>query len=192
MPKRMNNPEERRTQLLDIAEKLFLEHGYYGVNLDDVAAGANVVRGTVLHYFGTKENLYKSVLERKSAKDTELLLALMESRDQTVPEILRTFLYFCQRNFRESKNETDRCFENRELRYQYDAIRLQTYYKLLDGFEALIERGNEEGVLRIVNPRGRAAAILFGIFGISGESMSTIEVTAELQDLIEKMLEITL
>ena len=55
MAKRMNNTEERKKQLLDVAEELFLKHGYYGVNLDDVAAGASVVRGTVLHYFDSKE-----------------------------------------------------------------------------------------------------------------------------------------
>ncbi len=186
------NPEKRKKQILDEAERLFLEHGYYGVNLDDVADAAEVVRGTVLHYFGSKEQLYKAVLERRSIQDTELLLTLMQSREQQVKEILKTFVYFCQRSFKESKSATDRCFENPELRYQYDAVRLQTYYRLLDGFEELIERGNEEGVMRVVNPRGRAAAILFGIFGLSGESMSTIEVSVELQALIENMLEIKL
>ncbi|MBR6380297.1 MAG: helix-turn-helix transcriptional regulator, partial [Lachnospiraceae bacterium] len=55
MAKRMNNTQERKKQLLDVAEELFLKGGYYGVNVDDVAEAAGVVRGTVLHYFGTKE-----------------------------------------------------------------------------------------------------------------------------------------
>ena len=50
MAKRMNNTEERKKQILDIAEELFLKRGYYGVNLDDIAHEASVVRGTVLHY----------------------------------------------------------------------------------------------------------------------------------------------
>ena len=44
MAKRMNNTEERKKQILDIAEDLFLKHGYYGVNLDDIAGEAQVVR----------------------------------------------------------------------------------------------------------------------------------------------------
>ena len=68
MAKRMNNTEERKKQILDIAEELFLKHGYYGVNLDDVAAGASVVRGTVLHYFDSKENLRIFLLHLWSIK----------------------------------------------------------------------------------------------------------------------------
>ncbi|MCR5802513.1 MAG: TetR/AcrR family transcriptional regulator [Lachnospiraceae bacterium] len=192
MAKRMNNTEERKTQILDVAEDLFIKHGYYGVNVDDVAKGAEVVRGTVLHYFGTKENLYKCVLDRKAQTNAELLVTLMENGEQSIPDILRTFVYFCQKMFKDSKDDTDRCFEDESLRYQYDSIRIATYYRLLGPFEKLIERGNEEGVLRIVNPRARSAAILFSVFGLTGESISTIEVTAELYELLERMLGINL
>ncbi len=192
MAKRMNNTAERKKQILDVAEELFLNSGYYGVNLDDVAAAAGVVRGTVLHYFGTKEKLYKTVLERKAEESANLLLTLMTNKEQTIPEILKMLIYFWQKQFRDSKKDTDRCFEDSEMRYQYDAVRIGTYYRLLDAMEALIERGNEEGVLRVVNPRARAATMLFAIFGVTGESFSTIEVTAEMTQLIEKMLEIKL
>ena len=109
-----------------------------------------------------------------------------------VIEILKTFVYFCMRQFKEDKEDTDRCFGDETLRYQLDCVRISTYYKLLDSFEALLERGNEEGVLRIVNPRARAATVLFAVFGLTGESISTIEVTAELYDLIGNMLGIDL
>ncbi|MCR4792754.1 MAG: TetR/AcrR family transcriptional regulator [Lachnospiraceae bacterium] len=192
MAKRMNNTEERKKQILDIAEELFLKHGYYGVNLDDVAAGASVVRGTVLHYFDSKENLYKCVLDRRAQKSADLLVALMVNKDQPVLEILRTFVYFCMRQFKEDKDDTDRCFGDENMRYQLDCVRIGTYYKLLDPFEALLERGNEEGVLRIVNTRARASSVLFAVFGLTGESISTIEVTAELYDLIGNMLGVDL
>ena len=78
------------------------------------------------------------------------------------------------------------------MRYQLDCVRISTYYKLLDAFEALLERGNEEGVLRIVNTRARAASVLFAVFGLTGESISTIEVTAELHDLVGNMLGVDL
>ena len=188
----MNNTEERKKQILDISEDLFLKHGYYGVNLDDIAKEAGVVRGTVLHYFDSKENLFKCVLNRKSQKSADLLIALMVNKDQPVLEILKTFVYFCMRQFKEDKEDTDRCFGDETLRYQLDCVRISTYYKLLGSFEALLERGNEEGVLRIVNTRARASSILFAVFGLTGESISTIEVTAELYDLMQNMLGVDL
>ncbi len=192
MAKRMNNTEERKKQILDIAEDLFLKHGYYGVNLDDVAKEAGVVRGTVLHYFESKEKLYKTVLDRKSEKSADLLIALMVNKDQSVLEILKTFVYFCMRQFKEDKEDTDRCFGDENMRYQLDCVRISTYYKLVNAFESLLERGNEEGVLRVVNTRARASSILFAVFGLTGESISTIEVTAELYDLIQNMLGVDL
>ncbi len=192
MAKRMNNTEERKKQILDLAEELFLKHGYYGVNLDDIAKEASVVRGTVLHYFDSKENLFKCVLDRRAQKSADLLIALMVNKDQSVQEILKTFVYFCMRQFKEDKEDTDRCFGDEAMRYQLDCVRIGTYYKLLDSFEALLERGNEEGVLRIVNTRARASSVLFAVFGLTGESISTIEVTAELYDLIGNMLGVDL
>ncbi len=192
MAKRMNNTEERKKQILDIAEDLFLKHGYYGVNLDDVAKEAGVVRGTVLHYFESKEKLYKTVLDRKSEKSADLLIALMVNKDQSVLEILKTFVYFCMRQFKEDKEDTDRCFGDENMRYQLDCVRISTYYKLVNAFESLLERGNEEGILRVVNTRARASSILFAVFGLTGESISPIEVTAELYDLIQNMLGVDL
>ncbi len=192
MPKRMNDTEARKKMILDAAEDLFLKKGYPGVNLDDIAAAVGVVRGTVLHYFRTKEILYRAVLDRRGENSTNLIIALMYNREQSIPDILRTVIYFCQKQFKDSKSATDACFEDSSMRFQYDSPRLGTYYRLLDGLEQLIERGNEEGTLRIVNPRARASTILFGIFGVTGESMSTIEVTAELYELMEKMLGISL
>jgi len=96
------------------------------------------------------------------------------------------------RQFKEDKEDTDRCFGDEAMRYQLDCVRIGTYYKLLDSFEALLERGNEEGVLRIVNTRARASSVLFAVFGLTGESISTIEVTAELYDLIGNMLGVDL
>ncbi len=192
MAKRMNNTEERKKQILDISEDLFLKRGYYGVNLDDIAKEAGVVRGTVLHYFGSKEALFKTVLDRRAEKTADLLVALMTNKEQSVLEILKTFVYFCTRQFKEDKEDTDRCFGDETLRYQLDCVRIGTYYKLLNAFESLLERGNEEGVLRIVNTRARAASVMFAVFGITGESISTIEVTAELHDLISNMLGVDL
>ena len=192
MAKRMNNTGERKKQILDVAEDLFLKRGYYGVNLDDVAAGASVVRGTVLHYFDSKENLYKCVLDRRALKSADQMRELLQDGERSVRDILGAFVYMCMKQFKEDKNDTDRCFGNADMRYQLDCIRIGTYYKLLDPFEELIERGNREGVLKVVNARARASSILFAIFGLTGESISTIEVTAELYELIGSMLDVDL
>jgi AcrR family transcriptional regulator len=43
---------------------LFSQRGYDGVSLSEIAAAADLSRGTPNYFFGSKEQLYQSVLER--------------------------------------------------------------------------------------------------------------------------------
>ncbi len=50
--------------ILDAALRLFAERGYEATSLQDVGALAGVSRGTPGYFFGSKEELYRAVLER--------------------------------------------------------------------------------------------------------------------------------
>jgi AcrR family transcriptional regulator len=56
---------ERATAILDAAADLLLRHGYRRVTIDDVAAGANIGKGTVYLHWKTREQLFSAVLERE-------------------------------------------------------------------------------------------------------------------------------
>lgn len=51
-----------RAALLEAATQHFLEHGYLGTNLDDVAHRAGVAKRTIYNVVGDKEALFRSVL----------------------------------------------------------------------------------------------------------------------------------
>ena len=53
---------ERPAELLAAALELFVEKGYAGTRLDDVAARAQVSKGTLYLYFANKEDLFKAVV----------------------------------------------------------------------------------------------------------------------------------
>ncbi|HEY7681128.1 MAG TPA: TetR/AcrR family transcriptional regulator [Gemmatimonadales bacterium] len=58
------NPVRTREAILDAAEHLFAQRGYEATSLTDVGAAAGVSRGTPGYFFGSKEQLYRDVLER--------------------------------------------------------------------------------------------------------------------------------
>lgn len=58
------NAARSREAILDAAEHLFAERGYEATSLTDVGAAAGVSRGTPGYFFGSKEQLYRDVLER--------------------------------------------------------------------------------------------------------------------------------
>jgi TetR/AcrR family transcriptional regulator len=63
-PRRTRNAERSREAILDAAERLFAERGYQGTSLQDIGDAAGVSRGTPSYFFGSKEGVYRAVLER--------------------------------------------------------------------------------------------------------------------------------
>lgn len=63
MPPRWERRKEARpAELLAAALDLFVDKGYAGTRLDDVAARAQVSKGTLYLYFANKEELFKAVV----------------------------------------------------------------------------------------------------------------------------------
>lgn len=57
-------PDERRTQILRVADEMFRSHPYDEVSLEQIADAAGITRGLIGHYFGTKRELYVEVVRR--------------------------------------------------------------------------------------------------------------------------------
>jgi len=55
-----------RDKLLDTAETLFAERGFYGVSIANIASELSLTKQALLHHFSTKEKLYGEVLKRIS------------------------------------------------------------------------------------------------------------------------------
>ena len=62
--KRQQAAERSRAAILDAAEKLFAEKGYEGTSLREIGEAAGLSRGTPAYFFGSKEGLYRAVLDR--------------------------------------------------------------------------------------------------------------------------------
>jgi AcrR family transcriptional regulator len=56
-------PDERPRELLEAALQVFARNGYRNTTLDEVAETAGVTKGTIYHYFDTKEALLLGVIE---------------------------------------------------------------------------------------------------------------------------------
>lgn len=57
--------EERERMILDYAEKVLLEKGYYDVSMDEIAAGVGIAKGTLYLHFPKKEDLVYSLVKPK-------------------------------------------------------------------------------------------------------------------------------
>jgi AcrR family transcriptional regulator len=61
-----DNNKETAERILDAGEKLFSQHGFYGVTVRAVAVECGVDAALVHYYFGTKQQLFDAVFARRA------------------------------------------------------------------------------------------------------------------------------
>ncbi|MGY1426602.1 TetR/AcrR family transcriptional regulator [Lysobacter sp. A289] len=71
----------KRTAILDAAKRMFVEHGYAGTSMDQIASGAGVSKLTVYSHFGDKESLFSAAVV--SYCDQQLPPAMFTPSPQT-------------------------------------------------------------------------------------------------------------
>lgn len=80
--KRAAQGRATRGQLIEVATRLFTEHGYEGTSIEAVLAAAGVSRGALYHHFAGKEALFEAVVAAVSDRVTaELAEAIRDCLD---------------------------------------------------------------------------------------------------------------
>lgn len=86
----MQKRNERKRQLImSTAAKLFATRPYHGVRLEDVAAAANVGKGTIYIYFQSKDDLYYSLIYEGFSSLIDELERELENEDEPASQALR-------------------------------------------------------------------------------------------------------
>ena len=68
--KRAAQGRATRGQLIEVATRLFTEHGYEGTSIEAVLSAAGVSRGALYHHFAGKEALFEAVVSAVSEQVT--------------------------------------------------------------------------------------------------------------------------
>lgn len=76
---------EKRHQILEGAHAVFTARGFDAASMNDIAAAANVSKGTLYVYFEDKEHLFVALIEREREKQKQgMYAALAEEPDLTL------------------------------------------------------------------------------------------------------------
>jgi AcrR family transcriptional regulator len=98
----------KESQIIDAAEKVFNSLGYENTKMEDVAAAAEMSKGSVYFYFKSKENLFMAITYRAFQHVIELFYHTIEQHQQKIGldivlEILRAFISFSEQHFLHSE-----------------------------------------------------------------------------------------
>jgi AcrR family transcriptional regulator len=171
--RRAREKAQRRQEILDAARQEFFERGFHRPTVDDVAACAEVSKGTIYLYFESKEEILAHLLLEGLA----LLLNEMEASNgpessATAEEALQilahAYLHFCQSypNYFRLIMAFDRGrFEESISTKLYQQVLNQS----LQGLELLaqtIEAGKASGVFHVDDPWQAAGSVWAAINGV--------------------------
>jgi len=164
--------EERRSQLLSIAKELFAEFGFENTYTKAIAAAAGVSEAIIFRHFSSKEDLYKSILDRKAdeigikAWGEELRhFAQSENDEALVYSVVRHILEADRKDPQFQKLLLQAALSGRPL-HKITGQRLLPLHRLLCDY---IKKRQKKGAFRKCDPNLAAYAILSmpGYYGLA-------------------------
>lgn len=88
-------PDDTRTRILDVAERLFAERGIETVSVRSILAEAGANVALAHYYFGSREGLVEELIRTRVAPFVERLLGELDAvdarADATLEDVLRTY-----------------------------------------------------------------------------------------------------
>ncbi|PXW27717.1 UNVERIFIED_CONTAM: TetR family transcriptional regulator [Williamsia faeni] len=135
--------EERKRQILDVAQRLLTRNGWRNTTLSQIASEAGVTSAGLLHHFESKAQLLHAVLEMRDADDDQhadrqgdLLEGIVKvaERFERSPELVGTFAVLQMENLEPDAPLHDRL--------------LARYHASIDTVAAGIRRGQVDGRYR--------------------------------------------
>ncbi len=79
--------EERKNEILDVAEKLFCAKGFDATSTNDILNEIGIARGTLYYHFRSKEDILDAVIERLTNQILEKAKAI--ALDESIPVLER-------------------------------------------------------------------------------------------------------
>ena len=89
---------EKKQLILDAAEAMFAQRGFYGASLRDIAFASGVPQALVSYHFGSKEGLFRAAVERRGPANAGGMRRALQktltvrSRKARLEAVLRAFI----------------------------------------------------------------------------------------------------
>lgn len=138
--------EERRNEILDVAEKMFLEKGYENTSTVDIVTAINIAKGTLYYHFKTKNEIMNAIIERRVAKVIEELNRIAENK--SIYFLDRIVMVFKMAKFSDINNKQNLNYlhksENNFMHQKMQEAMIETFAPILI---KLSKEGEKEGII---------------------------------------------
>lgn len=160
--------EERKCTIEEAAKRLFINQGYHGTSIRDIAAEAGVSLGNVYNYYKTKEEILESLINKHQNMVSERIGRIFEEIDEPLlPENLVKFGKLVQQLVNEHSDYWLLMyidvleFQNRHCRNMFEGLKDQFQRRFAKHFDRL---KRERAVNRGVDPAVGFTAVYLQFF----------------------------
>ncbi|MFD2131502.1 TetR/AcrR family transcriptional regulator [Pseudogracilibacillus auburnensis] len=152
-------PEERRKEILDVAEKLFSTKGYVHTTINDILKTIGIAKGTFYYHFQSKEAVMDAIVERFIEEGVKVAEQIAANPDLNAQE--KIFQIIMAQNpeagRKEKMIEELHQVNNAEM---HQKSLVETIVQLTPILTKVIEQGIEEGVFRTPYPKETVEVLL--------------------------------
>ena len=158
----MNSPEPAlRTQILLTATSLFIQHGYHGLAMREIAEALHVSKPALYYHFKDKEDLFLAILTLY-LDEMETAIDRIAAEPATCREKIRVFMEYVLHQPPEQRAIIH--LASQEVRQLSDPARksfgLIYQEKFIGKIEAILRLGMERGEFKPVGPEVATWAVL--------------------------------
>ena len=160
---RTKPPEERRDELMNSAQRLFLEQGVAPTTIEQITSGADVAKGTFYLHFSSKEDILVALGERFAQEHLiKIKAAVAEKRQGDWKGKLATWATSCVTGYLDSIRLHDIAFyESRPPTREGLVNNI-----VIDHLADLLQAGVDAGAWSIDDPRFTAVFLFSGLHGV--------------------------
>jgi len=151
--------EERKNEILDVAEQLFAANGFDATSTNDIIHVIGIARGTLYHHFKSKEDILDAVISRMSSDLLSKARSVAENRSLPVMERLKGSIGAL--NVRsELSLEVMHQVHKPQNALLHQKMREQLLGGVIPLITGLIEEGCEEGIFSCRYPKEAADMLM--------------------------------
>lgn len=175
-----SSPEERRTEILDVAEKLFTTKGYSVTTINDILSEIGIAKGTFYYYFKSKSAVMHAIVDR--FVDMEVRAAKKIAANKTLKASEKIFKMMMTQNQDDSRKEKMieelHKVNNAEL---HQKSLTETIIHLTPVLTEVIEQGVDEGIFTTPYPTETVEVLLVSSGFIFDEGIFQWSPTEQMQ-----------
>lgn len=153
----------KRDRILDAAERVFAQRGFYAAKVADIAREAGVADGTIYLYFKNKDDLLISLFESRMVRVNQILAAAIATSERPREQLLafvRAYLALIADQPTAAEVLTIELRQSTKFMREYSAQRFGELLRLLAD---VIAAGQAAGELAAEIPAPHAARMIWGM-----------------------------